>query len=241
MWLLFVFGMVSWLVALAGLSAVQDACGRYGYNRYGAGVNSLPGPGPQSCPTTNFLSCSPVCETYASGQQYCTYFSGGVSCSKFFNYQWWQIFYQLFVLVWLMLTLMGGKASFSRGGMLALLSIATLQMLDWTGTFGSLAHTAGVRNSPGSGGSRVETCFAGGIMLCFANFALIMAIGLIDRGDDPGNDWVTRQTQATAEATDTSADYVAALAAQQGKEAELTPVKERGMTDETEAPTTPTL
>lgn len=42
MWLLFAFGLLSWLIAMAGLSAVQDACGRYGYNRYGAGEWNVP-------------------------------------------------------------------------------------------------------------------------------------------------------------------------------------------------------
>ncbi len=41
MWILFFLALVSWLIALAGLSAVQQGCGTYGYNRLGAGRGLL--------------------------------------------------------------------------------------------------------------------------------------------------------------------------------------------------------
>lgn len=37
-WILFFLALSSWLIALAGLSAVQEGCGTYGYNRLGAGM-----------------------------------------------------------------------------------------------------------------------------------------------------------------------------------------------------------
>ncbi len=39
--------------------------------------------------------------------------------------------------------------------MLALLTITTMQMLDFTGTFGALINAAGISNAPGSGDTYV--------------------------------------------------------------------------------------
>lgn len=135
------------------------------------GSNSLPGPGANRCPTTNYLTCNPQCASYPDGQLLCTFYSGAVSCSRFFNYQWWQVrkagvsiqipttdppqvWFQLFVVIWLMVTLLFAKGTFSRASMLSLLTITTLQMVDFTGTFGALVNTAGINNATGSG----DTC-----------------------------------------------------------------------------------
>lgn len=142
------------------------------------GSNSLPGPGANRCPTTNYLTCNPQCASYPDGQLLCTFYSGAVSCSRFFNYQWWQVafimvtrhtptprpqvWFQLFVVIWLMVTLLFAKGTFSRASMVSLLTITTLQMVDFTGTFGALVNTAGINNAPGSGDSYVlaVTCSA---------------------------------------------------------------------------------
>jgi hypothetical protein len=101
---------------------------------------------------------------------------GPVSCSKFYGYTWWIIWYVFLLLI--VVPILAGKGSLGtfRGGLLGLLALGVMLVGDTANTFNLWNHLG----FSGQTEDRARVMIAGSIFVSIALYLIILLVGVAD-------------------------------------------------------------
>lgn len=149
---LIIFGMLSWVIALGGLSATTQFC------------RTQSGPDNATITVDNST----------------TTFNQAVSCAQQYQLEWWSIWFEFILLCIMLGTCFVNAFDRARFIYLTYLSLVTVLLTQTATNFCTNAFQAhgGVLVLKDQKQSAMNAAAAGTVLMCIANYALIIFVGL---------------------------------------------------------------